>query len=359
MSKSHQNSKRGFTLVELLVVIAIIGILVGLLLPAVQQAREAGRRAVCQNNIRQVMLASMNFQSAQQRFPTGASSAMIFPSANDSMIFNAGSLMAQILPYMDQAVLFDQIQATDPSVAALDGTGSASDTPQPLFICPSASQTDGGDDLTGGSFSSHYLGISGSADPDVDDDSTIDARVFINGVTTSDGDDDPIGCDGVFSPFSSARLVAMINAGVTTVPTAGFRNSRGVTFADIGDGSSNTFAIGEFSGGEFKASTPPFAPTRGAWAVGGDCVAAGLPASNGGSMIPRFVYQTKSILFRPNSKTPTDYNYINAAPLNSAHSNGLNMARADGSVVFLEDSIDVQTFKFLNMIDDGRVINEY
>ncbi len=67
----YQAQKRGFTLVELLVVIAIIGILIGMLLPAVQQVREAARRSACQNKLRQVTLASINYESAHMRFPPG------------------------------------------------------------------------------------------------------------------------------------------------------------------------------------------------------------------------------------------------------------------------------------------------
>ena len=71
MHKLLNSGRRGFTLVELLVVIAIIGILIGMLLPAVQQVREAARRSQCQNQMRQMTLGMMNYESANQHFPPG------------------------------------------------------------------------------------------------------------------------------------------------------------------------------------------------------------------------------------------------------------------------------------------------
>jgi len=100
-----QGPRIGFTLVELLVVIAIIGILVGLLLPAVQAAREAARRMSCQNNLKQMGLALLNYESAYQRFPSAMMGSRVGNPRDDGV-----SWAVAILPYIEQTPLYNQLQ---------------------------------------------------------------------------------------------------------------------------------------------------------------------------------------------------------------------------------------------------------
>jgi prepilin-type N-terminal cleavage/methylation domain-containing protein len=136
MSRVSLN-KRGFTLIELLVVIAIIGILVGMLLPAVQSVREAARRTQCLNNLRQVGLAAMNFESAQKRLPTAGdcSDGYHDPTQEFRPLYgfeNAG-WHYQILPYLEQ----QNVNDLRPQFGWWGGNPSMVETPIPPYNCPS------------------------------------------------------------------------------------------------------------------------------------------------------------------------------------------------------------------------------
>ena len=152
--------QRGLTLVELLVVIAVIGVLVALLLPAVQAAREAARRTSCLNNLRQMGIATHNHHDAQGAFPPGGVEHrwMINPQTG-RRYGAAGRQLAWsvfLLPYLEQEPLFGRLDIKKPFDAPENAEGAA--TILSVYVCPS---TPGGDRLVSGRGPCHYGGIHG------------------------------------------------------------------------------------------------------------------------------------------------------------------------------------------------------
>ena len=146
MSRNKHYTRTAFTLVELLVVIAIIGILIGMLLPAVQSVREAARRTSCSNNLRQMSLATHNYQSTFQKLPA----ASLFPVENNDgspigpdTTLDGWSSQAQLLPYLEQTNLSSTINfkigyKTHPPVSfGGDETFQISRVRIPTYLCPS------------------------------------------------------------------------------------------------------------------------------------------------------------------------------------------------------------------------------
>jgi prepilin-type N-terminal cleavage/methylation domain-containing protein len=127
---------RAFTLLELLVVIAVIGMLMALLLPAVQAAREAARRAHCLNNLKQLGLAAHNFHEAHLRFPSGASLGQ--SPGRGGRGYHSWSWLAHLLPFHEQGNLYPllDIQGGSPMDCNPDHV-KARNTVIPIFLCPS------------------------------------------------------------------------------------------------------------------------------------------------------------------------------------------------------------------------------
>jgi prepilin-type N-terminal cleavage/methylation domain-containing protein/prepilin-type processing-associated H-X9-DG protein len=140
-SRPPSKSAGGFTLVELLVVIAIIGIVIALLLPAVQAARESARRAACNNNLRQIGIAAHNFYGARSAFPAGADSKQWPAYPFNAWTFYRWSSLAHLTPFLEETNAYNALDFTVPlygtnnNVTSQNTSGVA--LVVPLFLCPS------------------------------------------------------------------------------------------------------------------------------------------------------------------------------------------------------------------------------
>ena len=306
-SRTFYRSARpeGFTLVELLVVIAIIGILIGMLLPAVQSVRAAARRTACQNNLKQIGLAILNYESAFSKFPPGqrwtATEASNDPDRIDY------SWMALVLPHIEANNIFNGINFDLPYLHP-DNLNSAGQI-VPAFLCPSRSQTDGDRtedtiidylDLPGVNFGcTDYMGVSGPKDE-------------INPVT------------GEAYEKQHGILVG----------TKDLRNEEtvleapGVTFGKISDGSSNTMMVTECSGRGVEGDDDP----HGAW-ISGKTIS----------------HISKTVNSESAKKSRNDELIF------SEHYGGANGVFADGSVHFISAEVEEIVILGLCSRDGGEV----
>ena len=203
---SHSVKRRGFTLIELLVVIAIIAILIGLLVPAVQKVRESAARTQCQNNVKQIVLALHNYESARKTFPPGNS-----------------ALFLEIMPYVEQTSLAN-LQKTTPTQAGVNRV--------PFYTCPS--NDDPAINATATASSSAESSYSGTT----------------AGVALTYGRVDYAG---------NAGAPSFTVSGVTYAQYVGPFPSNGTTakISSITDGTSNTIGIGEIALQNCHAKTGP------------------------------------------------------------------------------------------------------
>lgn len=290
--------RRGFTLVELLVVIAIIGILVALLLPAIQAAREAARRAECSNKLKQLGVALHNYHDTHRTVPYGY-------IESPTTLHRRTTWFQEVWPFVEQDVLYDEYM-NDTQLWVMDVDPAVRDTPLDAFQCPS----DGSQPAKGGSGGNRS------------------------------------GADGFQGSYIVCSGAGIMYYGTADLGGMFFRRSR-ISFRDVLDGTSNTLMASE-------AIARGAANTNSGWGGAGGYWGGAPHAAYGfttleppNSPLPDRVYRCKSTTWpeAPCRSTGGTNDHRNFA--RSYHPGGVNATLADASVRFIADSINLDTYRAL------------
>ncbi len=326
-----------FTLVELLVVITIIGILIALLLPAVQAAREAARRSQCTNNLKQLGLAMHNYHESNRSFPIGSRSGSIVPRN-----CTGTNWRASILGHLDQQALFETLDfktgsfagSTSPAFYGNEGLKGLvlevyrcpSSVIDPLVNAPSASNTSQTAQMH------HYVGISGAwPDPANPSRSDVCSTGSHRGIVCNNGMLPPHECKGIHQALDGTSNIILVAEQSGMVDT--------------------TVRAVNYGGGWAGAARDPGSPIY---------TVSTLPAS--GASVNFYHTGLTTVVFQINSRSAVTttangcsyYPYHNNTILNSFHPGGINVLVADGSVRFVNDNIELNTFKMLCVADDRQ-----
>ena len=298
--------KRGFTLVELLVVIAIIGILIALLLPAVQAAREAARRMQCSNQLKQIGLALLNYENVHKRFPAGTVIRMDGGCAVDC---RGTGFYVTILPFLEELAVEEQYRpyyVTSTGWLGWAGDSEYSQIAMPIYICPSAAKwSDYPTRKT-------YFGVVGG-------------KTLLRHCWRGD-----VFNDGVMYPNSFTRI------------------------GDITDGTSCTMTVGEsihaakwgMGPGYGDADVGGPAP----WYTGGATRVNDITDQSYGRMLRGTKFPINSVQF------PIADDEDNDMPFGSQHPGGAQFVFADGHVSFLSETIDMDAYQALSTRDGAEAV---
>lgn len=306
---SLRTFRQGFTLVELLVVIAIIGILVALLLPAVQSAREAARRTQCVNNLKQIGIGLHNYSDTLRTLPPGS---IWYSSAAPANANNRGPILLHILPFIEQRPLYEKFDFSQPPEGQTvpGGTALLAATIIKTYVCPS----DKNSGLLGGRAIHNYVASSGPTAHGSNSACSCSASGSWNTYATS--------------PYSNATDFA---GPFTRMATA-------IRMAEVTDGLSQTIFFGEHR-------RDCSAHIRGGW----------LSSNNANGLT--------STLIPINNNTCNDAatdgcqrpcNWSTELGFKSLHPGGANFLLGDGAVVFLTQNIDHNNYQALGGKSDGK-----
>ncbi len=337
---SDRTTRRGFTLVELLVVIAIIGILVSLLLPAVQAAREAARRMSCGNNLKQFGLALHNYHDTHKVFPPALLGSGRYNNAGYHRTHGGvknTTGWALLLPFMEQGTISDRYNFN---------VCSSSSSPYGHTVM-------GNDRINNGLYNLRLPILECPSHPGKGTTSSSSAggTAFYsrrNAVRTS-----YLFSTGIFTDYNAPWQVygGDIRAGV-------FGNDGAAGFHDFLDGTSNTIAIGEAVGGGLFKTSGHYGP----WGLTGThtcCHGRVVAGVSRGQLVPPShsgwpIWQRDWHINAPWRGRADKRTY--AWVFGSKHPTGAQFVFGDGSVHFLQDTMDYRLFTFLAYLRDGNPV---
>ena len=357
--RRRSSCRRAFTLIELLVVIAIIGVLVSLLLPSVQQAREAARRARCQNNLKQIGLALHNYHETHGGFPAGyvsqpvSSPSQAVAAGADPDFWNAGpgwAWSAMLLPHLERANVASSL--SDGAVWDASNASLVAST-LPVFLCPSVPgdslplvvRDEVGDPLPIGGREirlgrSHYLASHGQES----------CWGLECGRLGSSGDGNV-----VFTNIDrgTTRPVT-INGSAAAVADGPFYRNSFTRLRDVLDGSSNTIFVGEHSQSLSDKAWAGVVP--GAWVHprkstpdNGPDAAATLVLGHAGPSGGELDITGAPIIH------PVNFPALHVGQMVSDHPGGGHVLYGDGHVAFLGESVDMVLFAKQSSIAEGEL----
>ena len=342
-----------FTLVELLVVIAIIGILISLLLPAVQAAREAARRMQCQNHLKQIALAVHNHHDTKKTLPAECS----YNTSDNELLPRCMNWRVRILPFVEMQNVANLVDLSDPSVYSPTDPQALVDSARyqwasnriSFYLCPSQSNDIAdikppGNIVIEDQYASHYYGVSG-------------ALGGIPGTT-----------DSYYHVADTMTAYAAMGGRVVVGPHADsgtvIINGR-LNLGAISDGTSNTFLVGEISwndyGGHYEWSRGTMPSAAGATMVSAKGVAYDWPINYGKNKLPTDTISKTFLL--PNG-TPDTQNYpvkgqntagSGVGGFGSNHPGGCHFALCDGSVQYVSETISSDNLMGLASRNVGEI----